>query len=107
MRRHPTDKRLWAICALAVFVVFVFIDPKWGKGNSSLWHHANTLFNGKWASTSDGVVTVAFLVVALAIPAIIIGWLLHAIAVMCGIRLTRTTETQQNADYDDAGSSGR
>jgi hypothetical protein len=102
MRRYPTDKPLWAICSLAAFLALGFVDPGWGKGDISFWHNTKTLIAGRWASPMEGAATVGFLALVLAVPAVVIGWLAHAVGVMCGVRLSRQRDAQLAADYDDA-----
>jgi len=38
----------------------------------------------------------------LAVGCAVIAWVIHAAAIVCGVRLARTAEPTQAADYDDA-----
>jgi hypothetical protein len=82
-----------------------FVDPGNGhKGDASLWNQVHTLLAGRWASPIDGVAAVGFQSLLLAVPATVVGWVLHAVAVMCGLRLSGRRDAQQHADYDDVPS---
>lgn len=103
MRRYPTDKPLWAIFSLSIFVALGFVDPILGSTDTSLWHRAMTLFTDKWREPSSGFIAVGFSAVVVAVPSVILGWPFHAVAVMCGLRLSRLPDPQPVIDYEDDG----
>ena len=81
MRQYPTDHRLWGLisgCLFAPIVVVWLVNEPLSR-----------------------VVRSAPDLVPLAIGCVVAGWVLHAIAVVCGVRLTGGADPAQ-ADYDDA-----
>ena len=60
-----------------------------GTHRGSFWTAASQMI-------SDGLV--------LAVTAGVLGWLIHAVAVMCGVRLTRQSDDSQMADYTESES---
>lgn len=107
-RTWRTDRRLWALFALAIFVPLCFVNllGNQTKGESSLWSYLLRLGN----ENSNVLALFAMIVVQgllLAAPAMVVGWSLQAIAVMCGIRLTGQTDEQQVADVEEIKSAER
>jgi hypothetical protein len=84
MRQYRTDRPLWVLIATSAFVALGFVDFG-GKGDSSLWHGVRLLATGQWASPMDGVVGLSAQALALAVPALVAGWLVQAAAVVCGV----------------------
>ena len=82
MRQYPTDYRLWGLISGCLFVpiatVWLLYEPV-----------------GRVERFMSDLVT-------LAICSAVAGWVLHAIAIVCGVRLTGGTDPAQAADYDDA-----
>lgn len=82
MRRYPTDHRLWGLISGCLFAPVATV----------------------WLLT-DGVGRIGWVLqdaMYLAIGCAVVGWVLHAIAVVCGVRLTGGADPAQTADYDDA-----
>ena len=82
MRQYPTDYRLWGLISGGLFSPIV----------------------GVWL-VSEGVgrldrfiLDLMYLAVACAAA----GWIMHAVAVMCGVRLAGRPDVEQAANYDDA-----
>ena len=101
-RRWPTDYRLWALAAGVVFIPLGFMDLLAGSGKEehSLWAYLRLLLAGG----HNNQALVSMLVIQglfLAIPAAAIGWLVQALAVMCGVRLTGRPDRQMVRDYQE------
>jgi hypothetical protein len=82
MRRYETDYRLWAMISGGLFgpVLFVWL-----------------VFEGVQAT-----LRVAFLdVLAVVIGFAVAGWVLQAVAVVNGVRLSGRTDPPDAPDYDD------
>ena len=82
-RRWQTDGKLWALAAWAAFVPLVFWDVRGddGKGAWSLWEYVRLLWEGGYG---NGELFTALLMqsVILAVPAVIIGWVVQALIVI-------------------------
>jgi hypothetical protein len=84
MRKARTDYLLWLAVTGVLFAVFGAVGlPPLDLAPRRLG----------WLALNLGV---------LAVPAAIIGWFVHAIAVDCGFRLSRRPPADYTADYDDA-----
>jgi hypothetical protein len=104
MRKDPTDRLLWAIVALGLFVAAAFVNPTPipidDYGDSSLYGHFRVIVVGgrqDWRYLE--VTTEVTLIIA--VPALVAGWLVQAGAVRCGLRLSGRTVSAVAADYDD------
>jgi hypothetical protein len=82
MRQYPTDFRLWGLIFGCLFspiaAISIFIE---GVGRLDRF-------------VEDMLI--------LAVGCAVVAWILHAAAVICGVRLTRTVDPTPAADYDDA-----
>ena len=81
MRDYPTDYRLWALisgCLFSPLAAISLVVDGVGRIDEFVPH----LFG-------------------LGIGCGLIGWLLHAAAVMCGVRMTGSADPGQAKDYDD------
>jgi len=99
-RSYPTGRLLWAIFALALFTPSVFFNPLPGVGDYRLV----TYFRLMWERGYDNSALFGVAIgqaLLLALPALAFGWLAQAVAVVCGVRLTRRLDPAQAADYED------
>ena len=83
MRKYRTDYSLWAIIAGGLFVLLgaaVVAGRDWTPEARS--------------RLPADAVNVAFW-------SLVFGWVIHAVAVMCGIRATKPADPGPVADYDD------
>lgn len=101
-RRWRTDYRLWALAIGMVFVPLAFVDVLGSgtKAPSSLWAYARLLFEGR-SNSAALVGMLVFQGLFLAVVAAPLGWLVQAVAVMCGVRLTGRPDRQQVRDYGE------
>jgi hypothetical protein len=81
MRKYPTDYRLWGVLSGCLFSLVVT-----GQLLTERVGHINRLVSDLLC---DAVVCG------------VVGWVLHAILVVCGVRLNRPTDPGPMADYDD------
>ena len=90
MRSYQTDYRLWAVIATMLFVALGFVNVLGSgtKSESSLWAYFGLLAEGG-NNTRFLLVAIVVQSLCLAAPAIAVGWLIQAVAVLCGARLTR------------------
>src|SRR5262245_65488571 len=86
LRSYRTDYLLWAVLAGGVVVALGFAD---GFPVGSMWARARALATGNYrCATGDMVIEVGFQAVLLGVPAAVVGWVGHAAAVLCGLRLS-------------------
>lgn len=83
MRRYETDYRLWALISGGLFAPVLFV-----------W----LLFEGVQATLRVAFLDVLAVIIAFAVA----GWVLHAVAVVSGVRLSERPPPPEAADYDDA-----
>jgi hypothetical protein len=102
MRRYRTDYRLWAVVSVPFFVALGFFNPTGEAGDTSLWSHLRRLATGDHRNTGGLVVGIVVQSLILAVPASVAGWLIHAVAVLCGVRLSHPPPADQADNYDDA-----
>jgi hypothetical protein len=98
MRKYPTDYRLWAILTGVIFggmwIAVLVHSPdlpnklarEFGQGTRKAFATAGDL-------ASVGLVYLGI--------AALVGWVIQAVAVVCGFRRTRRPDPPQAADYDD------
>jgi len=85
-RSYRTDYLLWGALAGGVFVALGFADL---FPIGSMWGRARSLVTGNYGcATGDMVIEVGFQAVLLGVPAAAVGWVGHAAAVLCGLRLS-------------------
>jgi len=85
-RWYQTDYLLWAVLAVGVFVPLGFADV---FPVGSMWARARALALGHYGcATGEMVIEVGFQAILLAAPAAVVGWVCHAAAVRCGLRLS-------------------
>ena len=80
MRAYPTDFRLWGLifgCLFSPLAGWMLLEP------------------------IGRVERVVEEVTILAVACGAVGWVLHAIAVVCGVRLTGSADPAQTADHDE------
>ena len=82
MRQYPTDYRLWGLISGGLFSPIV-----------GVWLVFESV--GRF---DRFILDRMYLAVACAAA----GWIMHAVAVMCGVRLAGRPDVEQAADYDDA-----
>jgi hypothetical protein len=82
MRQYPTDYRLWGILSGCLFSTVV-TGQLLTEGVGHIDRFVSDLL-------CDGVICG------------VVGWVLHAILVVGGVRLNRPTDPGPMADYDDA-----
>lgn len=82
MRRYPTDYRLWGLIFGCLFSPAAAAWLLWEP-----LHNIDRLI-ADWICFAGACAVVA--------------WVLHAIAVVCGVRLTGRADPAQAEDYDDA-----
>ena len=102
LRSYRTDYLLWAVLAGGVFVALGFADlfPV-----GSMWARARALAAGNYGcATGDMVIEVGFQAVLLGVPAAVVGWLGHAAAVLCGLRLSGRVAGQAGVPEGPSGS---
>jgi hypothetical protein len=102
MRQYRTDYRLWAVASVPFFVALRFFNPTGEAGDTSLWFHLRKSASGDHHNAGGLVVGIVAQSLILAVPASGAGWLAHAVAVLCGVRLSRASPPDQADDYDDA-----
>src|SRR5262245_50030996 len=85
VRSFRTDYLLWAVLAAGVFVALAFADV---FPVGSMGARARALAAGNYrCATGDMVIEVGFQAALLGVPAAVVGWVGHAAAVLCGLRL--------------------
>ena len=84
MVKLHTNNRLWAITSVCVFVALGFVNPVAGvaKGDLSLWAYVSDVVTGNFADVTSGVQAIVFLSLLLAVPAVLVGWVLQALIVL-------------------------
>jgi hypothetical protein len=97
MRRYQTDYRLWALLTAGAWGGLLAADY-WATGH---------VFGGQPArlipGRPDGILVIDVCnALCMVIPAAAVGWLAHARAVVCGVRLSDHQAPPLAADYDDA-----
>ena len=99
--RWKTDRLLWIVASCATFAVIGFLNPLagTGRGDCSLWGLVRDGMKSRMEGDSSFAIGIQSLFCA--IPAIILGWPLQALAVVCGLRLKTPIDAHQAADYDD------
>ena len=85
MRQYPTDHRLWGLISAGLFAPIV-----------SAW-----LISEKWPSSARQWEMFFSDAVVLAIACAVVGWVLHGVAVVCGVRLSGPADPPEAVDYDD------
>jgi uncharacterized membrane protein len=77
-----TNRKVWMFFTCGVFVGLGFVDLLAGatfKGSASLWNNVGDLGRG---DSAVALLVVAIRATLLAVPAILLGWLLQALAVV-------------------------
>jgi len=89
-KRWHTDGWLWALTSAVLFGGLMFVNPLEGatdKAEYSLWAYFKMLVDG----TGERSILILAIVVqscALAIPSILLGWVIQALLALCGLRLS-------------------
>src|SRR5262245_9894353 len=96
MQRHRTDYWLWGLLSVGMRVAFVAVDYWVG----------DHIFGGRLArllpDRPAGTLTIDVCnALCMVVPAAAVGWLVQALAVLCGVRLTDRAAPPQTTDYDD------
>jgi hypothetical protein len=81
-QKFRSDWRLWWAASLVLFILggFVNLLPDSIKGSDHFWGHVNRLlYGGHLYNTQELTTTVVFLGMLLAVPALLLGWLLQAL----------------------------
>jgi hypothetical protein len=106
-RHYRADYLLWAVASGAVFTALGFV--RWCDGRcANLWVKCGQLMFGAPGGTSgdDLVFEVWVWWAVWTVAAIPTGWLIHAVLVMRGVRLTGGRPHEQAIHYDDAPPAG-
>ena len=82
MRQYTTNYRLWGLVSGCLFAPIVIV-----------WLLTEPV--GRIDRFGSDLLT-------LAIACAVVGWVLHAVAVVCGVRLSGSADPTQAADYHDA-----
>lgn len=86
MKTSRTNYLFWAVATAGVFVVLGFVNPLAGatwKGEYSLWDHVGILLRGEhMGGAGAALVPVLFLSGVLAVPSLLVGWLVQAVFVV-------------------------
>jgi len=79
-RKFKTNAWLWAGLSVALFIVAGFVDLAPGvKGPTNLWEPVEIFVRGQYyCSTGEIVGQIVLLAGIRAVPAIVLGWVLHA-----------------------------
>jgi hypothetical protein len=106
MGRYKTRYRLWAAAALGVWVVYLTIDHFANSGYGIVYHADDligALCEGQEIKALVPNARAFFVVPFLQSVAIafVLGWLVHALVGMLGVRLGRGLDPTMVADYDD------
>ena|SRR6266568_3846069 len=98
--RWKTDRWLWAIAAAGLFIALGFVDPLAGKtkGEHDLWSYF-ALLDGEH-DTAGVLVVIMVRSLFQAVPALLLGWLIQAVAVVCGLRLSGGWKNSAGAPKD-------
>jgi hypothetical protein len=99
-REYRTNIRLWALCSGAVLGLLGFIDPLPGaKTNPGpLWDQVATILTGDYAGGLAHRIPEALIHTAvLAIPAALMGWLLHALIITLTAALRGSANSSQRS----------
>jgi hypothetical protein len=83
MRKYPTDYWLWGFVSGGMFVFIL-----------GGWIFTENLLRDRF----DRIMSETLI---LAGACAIIGWIIHALAVMCGVRLSNRPDPEQASDYCD------
>jgi hypothetical protein len=101
MRRLlQTDFLLWAILSVSFFVTRVVIDYRMAKYDSWLGDFLNWADRG-FDDFDFNFVGFCFIVMFLFTPMVALAWLVHAVFVQSGVRLTGGKAPIQAQDYRD------
>jgi hypothetical protein len=100
-KKYRTDCVLWSVFALGLFIALGFVNLiPGGKDDCRWWSYVKAVCEGRRnGSTMVGIIVGQGLL--LAVPAVVLGWLGQAIAVVGGLRVTRPIDPAQLADYGD------
>ena len=83
--RFRTNYLLWAAASWCVFIVLGFVDPvaSVSKCDNSLWAAASRFASGAYhCSTSEILFVILLAAMMRALPAILLGWAIHATIVV-------------------------
>jgi len=83
MREYPTDYWLWGLISGGMFAFIL-----------GVWIFAENLLRDSF----DRIVSDSLM---LAGACGVVGWIIHALAVMCGVRLSKRPDPEQASDYRD------
>jgi hypothetical protein len=83
MRKYPTDYWLWGLVSGGMFALIL-----------GVWIFAENLLRDRL----DRIMSETLI---LAGACAIIGWIVHALAVICGVRLSGRPDPEQASDYRD------
>jgi hypothetical protein len=105
--RLPIDLKLWALVSGLLFAALVGIDVMDGFGRDGMSMGTSLrLWAGKQLKTWTLIEDLTIRSLLFAVPAAIVGWALHGLAVICGIRLGDTTGRQNHLDFSNADEIG-
>jgi hypothetical protein len=93
MKRFRTVYSLWALVAVGVFVALGFVDPVAGaaKGDNSFWSLLGVYNSGDMQlNLADMRPNLVFRAGLQVVPAILIGWVAHAMIVIVWSSIRRT-----------------
>jgi hypothetical protein len=81
-RELRTNKYLWAVCSLFVFILLGFVDfvPE-SKGGVQYWHWWAVLFEGAYP-WERFMFPMAMMTLMIAIPSLAVAWVLQALCVV-------------------------
>jgi hypothetical protein len=106
MERLPIDVRLWALASGALFVGLLCIDAA-GCFNAerNLAHDVRQLRTSGYSSRGR-MEDIAAQSLLYAGVAFVVGWALHGIAVVCGVRFRRWPNWENQLDFQDPQEAG-
>jgi hypothetical protein len=89
-REYRTSYKVWLILTVLLFVVAGFISlPGETKGDNRYWVRIAALFAGDYTlSTTEYLSTMALYTLFLAVPSIILSWVLQAVLVVAWSRVS-------------------
>jgi hypothetical protein len=99
MRKHRTDYRLWAIAGWATFAALWLAATAWVL-SPTFWSSTARILGSGDAAALDRVILLAVFALCFAAASAPIGWVVQAVAVLCGLSLSRP-RPEQAPDYDD------
>ena len=79
MTKYQTDPRLWGLASVGLFLSV-----------AAIW----AIFEGFRSITFPDLV-------AMVATCTVVGWVIHAFFVMCGISLSDSTQCSESSDYDE------